>query len=394
MSPAVSGKNKSLPGRENVRKNILSSLLEGMIPALVAALTVKDPWHPPVLVLAGYYTAWRAGRVRPLWFGTGLVLGGLLVAAPLWWWSGRPGTPAVLGYPTAGFAAVWDGPLVALSVLVAYHLFAGAYFFATYYRSPLAWVTTIIMGVLAALVVWWAGTGLVLMMVVPMLWLCLLPLWAPDWRLMHSLLFASIYLAAVYLLARASGDVSLLADRWPDGVAVVGMALLPRWLGYLYPARKHPLDSLPVITPTLNLWQKARAWREVFFLAVDFYALTMEKYTWFSRLAFWGYPFIVLGITGEILISFGHFSSGFSYLTALLLTGGLALQLGKGDYFSIQFLGLYGAALILARCLPAFHWDFKSLVAGVVLLVLSLILWSGRPRETRSERKRWQELNS
>ncbi|MDQ0286298.1 hypothetical protein J2Z49_001412 [Desulfofundulus luciae] len=360
------------------------SLLEGATIAVPAVLTGQTLYHPLLFLLLGFYTSWRVGRVRQACFLGGFCLGAVVAAAAIFGVSGK-----VL------FAKALAVIMLVVAVFAAYRLFSGAHFFATYYHSPRAWVTTLWWALVTGLFVRGAGVGDVGVMITPMIWLCLLPLWASSWRLLHSLLFAVTFLTAVYLPVLLGGDIHLVAGQWPVGVAALGLALVPELLGYLYPGRKHPLDSLPVITPTLNWWQKLKAWREVFFLLGDFYALNMEKYAWFVRSAHYGRYFIFLGAAGEIVAPLLDLLPWLAWLAGLLALAGMLMELGAGNYgVMIPGLGFYGAAMAAGRGFLAGPVQYFPLVCGTLLVLLSFVLWQGRPRETPQELQRWKELNS
>lgn len=375
--------------QKNSREKGVSSyrgvvLIEGIVLAVPGVLTSKSFFHPLVLMVLGIYTAWRVGRVRQMSFFLGLCLGVIASAAATF---GGGITVSLYGF----FAP----PLVAFSVLVAYYLFSGTHFFATYYRSPAAWVTTVIWALLIGLLVRLTGAASVVIIIVPMLWLCFLPLWTAELRLLHSLAFVLVYLGMVYLPGPIGNGMDLPGTQWPTWFGVLGLSLVPELLGYFYPERKHPLDCLPVITPTLNWSQKMKAWREVFFLVSDFYALTMEKYPWFSRLAPLGRYLILIGTVGEILASILGFSLWIRWPTGLAAVTGMVMELGIGNYVPM-ILGLagYGAAMVLCRGFLSCGIHYPALVAGAGLLVLAYLLWQGRPRETRADLQKWKELNS
>ncbi|MGB9803063.1 hypothetical protein [Desulfofundulus sp.] len=354
------------------------TLLEGAVIAVPSVLTGHSLYHPLLFMLLGYYTAWRAGRIRQAYFLGGSCLGAVVTAAVIFRVSGQ----ALFLHATAAVILV-------IAVLAAYHLFSGVHFFATYYRSPVAWVTTLCWAVVTGFFVRGSGAGELVAMIIPMLWLCLLPLWAPCWRLLHSLLFAVTYLAVVCL------PLSLPARQWPVAVAACGLALVPELLSCLYPARTHPLDSLPVITPTLNLWQKLKAWREVFFLLGDFYALKVEKYALFVRFSFLGRYLVLLGAVGEIVVPLLGLWYWLKWLAGLLALAGTMMELGMANYgVVIPGLGLYGAAMAAGRGFLGGSIQYFPLVCGTLLVLLSFALWQGRPRETLQELQRWKELNN
>ncbi len=360
-----------------------AALLEGAAVAVPAVLTGQSFYHPLVFLLLGFYTSWRVGRVRQAYFFSGFCLGAVATAAAIFGVSGKVLSAKAL-------AVI----MLVAAVFAAYRLFSGAHFFATYYHSPLAWVTTLWWALVTGLFVRGAGVGDVGVMITPMLWLCLVPLWASSWRLLHSLVFAVIYLAALYLPLLVSGGNHFLSSQWPVWVATLGLALVPELLGYLYPGRKHPLDSMPVITPTLNWWQKLKAWREVFFLLGDFYALKMEKYTWFVRLAHYGRYLIFLGGMGEFLVPLLDLLPWLAWLAGLLALAGMLMEMGAGNYgVMIPGLGFYGAAMAAGRGFLAGPVQYFPLVCGTLLVLLSFALWQGRPRETTQELQRWKELN-
>jgi len=354
---------------------------EGMTTAAVVVLAGQVFYQSIILLLLGFYISWRAGRVRQVYFWAGFCLGALAVAAII------SGLKELFIFKKA-----LEAVILAAAVFAAYHLFSGVYFFATYYHTPLAWVTTLAWAFLTGLFVWGSGAGEIWVIITPLLWLCFLPLWAAFRRLLHSLLFAVTYLLVLYILEYFGGGADL---SWPVAVAVTGLALVPEFLGYLYPGRKHPLDSLPVITPTLNWQQKLKAWREVFFLLADFYALYMERYAWFKPLARCGRYVICLGGAGEVLVPLLDLSPWLVGAGGLLALAGMVVELGAGNYgVMIPGLGFYGAAMAAGRGFLAGPVRYFPLVCGTLLVLLSLALWLGRPRETVQELQRWKELNS
>lgn len=349
------------------------ALLEGTGLAFLVLLAGRSPVYPLILFFLALYVSFRVEKVSHMRFFTGLAVGAGL------------GNLALL-YAGSGLR-IWealDALAVVAAVWAAFHLFSWAHFFATYYRSPLAWLTTLAWATIGGLLIKYGGAGKVAVLLFLLLWLCFLPLWAPSWRTLHTLLFTAVYLTVQY--PPAAG--------WVYVLAAFGFAFVPQLLGLLYPARKHPLDSLPVITPTLTFWQKLKAMRDVFFLLGDYYALVMEKYTWFCRVASLGRYLVFLGALGEILLPVVGLPAWLGWAAGLLALAGLVLELGMSNYvLVIPALGFYGAALAVGRGLLGGKIRYFPLVLGAAMVFLALALWVGRPRETRRELQRWKELS-
>lgn len=348
---------------------------EGAGLAALALLGGGGPLYYPLLFFLALYLSFRAARARLLPLMAGLVAGA--------------GLANLAFYFSSGTLWLWEAVdvlVVAVAVKAAFHLFSWGHLFATYYRSPLAWLTTLTWAVLWGLLMRYGGAGGVAVMLFPACWLCFLPLWAPSWRVLHTLLYTAVYLLVQY--PPAAG--------WASVASAFGFAFLPHILGHLYPERRHPLDSLPVITPTLTLGEKLKAWRDVFFLLGDYYALAAEKSTWFLRLAPAGRWLFAAGILGEFLASLAGYSPAWMrWAPVLLALAGLGLELGLGNYALVIIgLGLYGAALALGRGLLGGEVRYFPLVLGASLTLLAAALWAGRPQETRRDLERWKELSS
>lgn len=349
---------------------------EGFLAGIVGDF-IQEYWaYPLVGLVIALYTAYRVGYLHRWAFLFGVFAGFSVPAL-----GNGHGVPASLK-PAAGYV------LVSLTIAGAYHLFSGAHFFATYHRSARAWGITIAWAILTALFVSWALPFLLAALLTPVIWLCFLPLWSAHWRTLHSLLFAVVYLAVLHF--------SSLKDfsSWPFWAAAGGMSLIPELLARLYPERKHKLDSLPVITPTLNGWQKLWGVKEILFLLIDFYALAMEKYKWFSKMALPGKYLVPAGLMLEIGRLLFNPAGLPGVLSPCLVMIGLLFLLGVADYVMAGVgLGLTALVFGAGRGFLAGGWQPAVTGWALILFLLGAVIFFGRPAETKKDVEKWKELN-
>ena len=375
-------------GKQRLRFSFFATLGEGLLVGLLGGL-IKNYLADPLVLLAGsFYICWRIGHVYR-WVFLPAVPAGLL----LYLFLGKEEL-------SASSYMVIDCVLVSLVMVLSYYLFSGAHFFATYSRSGSAWVATIVSATVTAALVGFALPYPAVVMLTPVLWLCLLPLWCANKRVVHSLLFALIYLATLYLMYGTVHSLSgreslyLMLRDWTVWFAAMLMALIPELLALFYPERKHNLDSFPVITPTLNFRQKIRATREVFFLAVDFYAMVMEKYWWFIKIARTGKFLVGAGVLLEIVPAGSGYISlpvGFSLF---LFAAGILLELGMADYNVVAWcFALYGLSLLAGRVLLAGSGHPGIIAWALILVLLAVFIWCYKPGETKAELEKWKNLN-
>lgn len=370
-----------------------ASLLEGIVVGMLGVWLGNYLHSPLVVMCTALYSVWRIGRLWPRSYLIGLLAGAFtqgfiifeLVADTVIL---RPLSVHVLAPVLAG-----------LAVTAAYYLAGGVYYFATYYRHPGSWLGT---GLLALAAGWYvrpAVSFLIAVVLLPVLLLALLPLWCAARRPLQALFFAALYLFAFY-----AGRFSP-AQQWPVLAAVPVLALVPEMLAWLNPALRHDLDSLPVITPTLGAGEKLLALREVFFLAVEFFSMTMEKRPWFGRLAPAGRYLLWAAAGLEVLRPLAHWPVFVAWPAVPVALAGLLLELGAGGYrpaaagLAVYALGLgLGRAFLSVRphaggVLPALKNHPVVLVTAAMLFVLAWNIERGRPRESRAEREKWIALN-
>jgi len=332
--------------------------------------------YPLVALLIAVYASFRVGCTHQRVFLFGALAGFL---APSLWYG-------------QSYCTLWqsiNGFFIPLAVAAAYQLLSGTHFLATYYRTWKAWLITIFWAFGLAFFVAFALPYPPAVILTPLFWLCLLPLWSANLRVLHSLTFA-----LVYLLVMQAGKLPGYSD-WPLWAAVAGMSLLPEILTWLYPERRHKLDSFPVITPTLTLWQKILSVKEILSLAIDFYALTMEKYKWFRKITFTGKYLAAAGILLEIFfILEGHVPIPFFYSFFLFMSG-LILVLGVVGYETAAFaLILYALVSGAGRGILAGGFRPEVITWDLVLFFLGGLIWFSRPRETKEELEKWKNLNN
>ncbi|MCL6560246.1 MAG: hypothetical protein K6U74_15925 [Firmicutes bacterium] len=256
---------------------------------------------------------------------------------------------------------------------------SGAHFFATHYRSFRAWAVTAGWSVLAAFLAMFIFSSPLGILLTLLFFTGFIPLWAANLRVFHALFFVLVYLLALFL----AGPRDYFS--WPLWVAAAGMAVIPEMLALLYPERMYRLDSLPVITPTLTFGQKLRAVVEIFFLLIDFYALAMEKYIWLKKLTFLGKYLVAAGIILEVAPFFVKDFFLPLFFSLLPFAAGSLLLLAAAEYGATgAALAVYGLAAGVARGL---------IFTAILLLILGIVLFFGRPRETKQERARWKGLN-
>lgn len=348
---------------------------EGLFTGIAGDIFLGYLPYPLVMLGIALYTAYRAGHLHRFAFLLGSLTGFLLPSLK---------NNDVLGnlFQLAG------NVLVPLAVITAYYLFSGAHFFATYARTGRAWAITAGWAVFTALWVAFVLPSRLSVMLTPLIWLCFLPLWSAHLRVVHSLLFALVYLA-VLRLAGGPG-----CSAWPLWAAVGGMCLIPELLGRLYPERKHSLDSLPVMTPTLTFRQKLQGVQEVLFLLIDFYALTMEKYKWFPKIVPLGKYIAAAGLILEIVSLFNIQVLPVLNFSLVLVTAGLLLLLGGSDYGTAGIcLGISGLALGVGKGFLAGGFQPAAAALGLGLFLLGAVIFLGRPAETKQEREKWRNLN-
>ncbi|OAT86718.1 hypothetical protein [Desulfotomaculum copahuensis] len=370
------------------------SLFEGLILGMLSVWAGEYLFLPWVIMLSGLYSAWRIGRLHRRSFVSGLILGSFAQGFMLF--ELNPFGPILpLALQTAAPA------LAGLTMVAVYNLAFGAYFFASYYRHPGVWLNTALPALILGVCMRPFTPYLAAVILLPVLALSLLPLWCASWRPLHAMFFAAVYLTAVYL-----GRLDPL-DQWPVWTATLVLSLGPEILSYLNPVIRHDPDSLPVITPTLNTWQKVLAWREVFFLAVEFFGLTMEKHTWFKRVAPAGRYLNGLAVVLAILLPFLRWPLFAVWLTVPLLLAGLLLELGSANFrpaaagLAVYGLGLAaGPLLFVGRAggpggllAQVLRFHAVTLIIALLLIWLALVIDGGRPRESRAEREKWIALN-
>lgn len=323
--------------------------------------------YPLVMLLLALYTACRAGYVHRGAFLLG-ALSGFFVPS--------------LSLKAAGAV------LVPLSVIAAYYLFSGAHFFATYSRTRRAWLVTACWASVSAFFVAYLLPHLLAVMLTPLVWLCFLPLWSASLRVLHYLLFALVYLAVLHHTGMQ------IYSSWSLWVAVGGMSFIPELLARLYPERKHKLDSLPVLTPTLNFGQKLWSAKEVLFLVIDFYALSLEKYKWLDKIAPFGKYMALIGVGLELSPLFTNQVWLPAVFPLALVVAGLLISLEVADFAAAGFsLGLYALALGAGRGFLASGFQPKVVGWAVILFLLGAVIFFGRPKERKEDRQRWKELN-
>lgn len=375
------------PGKQRLHPYFFVAMGEGLLVGLLGGLIENYLSYPLILLAGSFYICWRVGRVYQ--------------------WVFLPAVPVGLSFylflekeELSSYYMVIDSALVTLVMVLSYYLFSGAHFFATHSRLWSAWVVTVVSAAVTAALVGFTLPYPALVMLAPVLWLCLLPLWCANKRVIHALLFALIYLATLYLMYEPghsfSGRESLyfMLRDWTVWLAVMLMALIPELLALLYPERKHKLDSLPVITPTLNFRQKIRAVREVFFLAVDFYALIMEKYWWFAKIARTGRFLVAMGVLLEMIPAGSGCMSLFAGFSPFLFAAGILLELGTADYNVVSWcFALYGLSLLAGSVLLAGSGHPGIIAWALILVLFAVFIWYYKPGETKAELEKWKHLN-
>lgn len=348
---------------------------EGLVTGIAGNIFLEYLPYPLVMLGIALYTAYRAGHLHRFAFLLGSLAGFLL--------------PSLRnGDVLEGFFQLAGNVLVPLAVITAYYLFSGAHFFATYSRTGRAWAITAGWAVFTALWVAFVLPSRLSVMLTPLIWLCFLPLWSAHLRVVHSLLFALVYLAVLHL---AGGPG---CSAWPLWVAVGGMSLLPELLGRLYPERKHNLDSLPVMTPTLTFRQKLQGVQEVLFLLIDFYALHMEKYKWFVKIIPLGKYIAAAGLILGIVSLFPAQAPPVLNFSPVLVAAGLLLLLGGSDYGAAGIcLEISGLVLGAGRGFLSGGFQPAAAAWGFGLFLLGAVIFLGRPAETKQEREKWRNLN-
>jgi hypothetical protein len=337
----------------------LASAGEGILAGLAGGIGQKYlplALFPLAMLTVALYTALRVKNIRPCFY-----LGGFLA-----------------GYAVLTFPAI-SGVLIPLGVILAGYLSSGAHFFATHYRAFRSWPVTAAWALLAALLavyVFPSFPGIVLTL---LFFTCLIPLWAASLRAIHALCFALFYLLVLHL-AGFQGYFS-----WPFWVTIFGVALIPELMALLYPERTFKLDSLPVITPTLTFGQKLKGVAELFFLLIDFYAFTVEKFIKVKNISFGGKALAAAGILFAVVSCLpSNFHVPLLVSLLFFVTGSLLL-LAAADYgWAGAVLALYGLVAGVGR---------GNVWVALFLVFLGAVLFFGRPRETKQERDRWKELN-
>lgn len=349
---------------------------EGLTAGVVGNILQEYLAFPLVALLIAVYTAFRVGCTHQRAFLLGALTG--FLASPLLF--------------SPGYYDFWQsigGFFILLAVAAACQLVSGAHFLATYFRTWKAWLITFFWAFCLAFFVAFALPYPLAVVLAPLIWLCFLPLWSANLRVLHSLAFA-----LVYLLVIQAGKLPGSSD-WPIWVSIAGMSLLPELLSWLYPERVHKLDSFPVITPTLTLRQKILSLKEVFSLTIDFYALTMEKYNWFRKITFAGKYLTIAGILLEMFfILMGNASNSFLYSFFLFIVG-LILVLGEAGYETAAFVLIF-YALAFGAGRGILHAGFQPdvIIWALVLFFLGVLIWFSRPKETKEDLERWKNLNS
>lgn len=375
-------------GKQYLRFSFFIALAEGLLVGLLGGWIENYLAYPLLLLAGSYYICWRVGNVYRWVFLPAVPIGLLLYL-----FLGKEELPA-------SSCIIIDEVLVSLVMVLSYYLFSGAYFFAAHSRLWSAWVVTMISAAVTALLMGITLPYPAVVMLAPVVWLCLLPLWCANKRVVHSLLFALIYLATLNLMCGPGHFISdreflcLMLRDWTAWFTVMLMALIPELLAILYPERKHKLDSFPVITPTLNFRQKIRAIGEIFFLAVDFYALVMEKYRWFTKIARSGRFLVTIGVLLEMIPAAGGYTSFFAGFSPFLFAAGILLELGTANYNVVSWcFALYGLSLLAGRFLLTGSGHPGIIVWGLILILFAVFIWYYKPGETNAELEKWKHLN-
>ncbi|KJS15258.1 MAG: hypothetical protein VR69_14185 [Peptococcaceae bacterium BRH_c4b] len=334
-------------------------------------------------ILTGFYTALRVGKINHWVFVPVVTLGSFAVKA----FNGTGLNQSLL------FAV--DMTVLPLTVLAVFGLLYWSNFFATNEPHLKSFWLTCFWAVIGAVAVYLVNPSPVLVMVAPLLWASLIPLWCFDLRLLHALLFASVYLFLFWLsslLIMPGHPVKFMVGSPLNWLAVILLVAVPEMILCLHPERRHVPESRPVTSSSLSDWEKFVGLKEVLMLGLSFYSMYAEKFGLVRRCGSLGRYFIIMGILLEFYPLLGSWQPLPLWCSILPVTAGILLELALENYgvFALWTIQ-YSAALGLIRVSISSSGKPGILVLAGMLLLLALVIWFNRPADNTGQGKRWKE---
>lgn len=335
-------------------------------------------------ILTGFYTAFRVEKTNNWVFVPLFTLGSFAVKV----FYGTGLNQSLL------FAV--DMTVLPLAVLAVYGMLYWSHFFATHEPSLKSFWLTCFWAFVSATVVYLVNPSPVLVMVAPLLWASLIPLWCFDLRLLHALLFVVVYLTlfglSSLLIMPGTHQVIFIAGNPFNWLTVILLAAVPELISTLYPGRRHIPESRPVTSSPLSDWEKFVGLKEVLMLGLSFYSLYVEKYRLIRRFGSLGRYLIMMGILLEFYPLLGSWQPLPLWCSILPVTAGILLELALENYgvFTLWTIQ-YTAALGLIRVCTSTAGKPGILVLSGILLFLALVIWFNRPADNYGQRERWKE---
>ncbi len=334
-------------------------------------------------ILTGFYTVLRVGKINRWVFMPVVTLGSFAVKA-------LHGT----GLNQSLLFAV-DMTVLPLSVLAVFGLLYWSNFFASHEPHLKSFWLTCFWAVVSAVAVYLVNPSPVLVIVAPLLWASLIPLWCFDLRLLHALLFAGVYLFISWLsslLIMPGHPVKSMAGSPLNWLAVILLVAVPELISFLHPERRHVPESRPVTSSSLSDWEKFVGLKEVLMLGLSFYSMYAEKFRLVRRCGSLGRYLIIIGILLEFYPLLGCWQPLLLWYSILPVTAGILLELSMENYgvFALWTIQ-YSAALGLIRVCTTSAGKPGILVLAGMLLLLALVIWFNRPADNTGQGKRWKE---
>lgn len=364
--------------------NLPQSALEGIFIGGFAAFLALYLWIPYSYLLTGYYTALRLGKVNSWIFKPLILLGSLSVSL----FAGEARHEALL------FAV--DMVLISLAVLAAYHLSYWANYFATHQSSSKSFWLTCFWAVVSSMVIYLVNPSPVSVVIVPLLWASLMPLWCFDLRLLHAPLFTVVYLFFFWLSTAIlmPGLHQPLFEIYQSSywLAAILLSLVPELFAILHPERTHVPESRPVTSSPLSDWEKFIGLKEVLMLGLSFYSLYMDKFRLVRRIAPLGRYLIIVGILMELYPLLGGQTPLSPWYSLLPATVGIMLELALENYgvFAL-WTSQYSLAMGLVRVFMTPSGSTGTIMLAAFLLFLALVVWFNRPAGGAARGSHWKK---
>lgn len=360
--------------------SVIGGLLIGGLASFLSAIVVL----PYLYVLTGFYTVMLAGRVNGWIYIPFTALGSFYVKLE--------------STHELGQAMIFGAEMIVIpiTVLAAYHIFYWSNFFATYVVSPTAFVITCFWAVISSIIVFLINPDSSLVLAVPILWACLMPLWCFDLRVLHAPLFAGVYLFFYWLSSELIFPrvypVDFAINYLPNWIAALSLVFVPELIGLLRPETRRPVESRPVTSDTMSDWEKLKGMKEILLLAISFFSMYVERFRVFRLLAPLGGYLLVLGIAIELLPLLGSFKPLPLWCSLLPVAIGIFLVLGQENYgiFALWTVK-YSLALVCMRGLVLEGGRPGIYVLASVLFFLAVVLWFNRPAGNKKKGD-WKEL--